>query len=84
MFATVYLHFTPVIFERMLGRYFEESNEFDLPSDVERYANLDDMDLWLTLRKSKEPLGAPHHRAETLRAPRRGARELARSSRVQR
>ena len=53
MFATVYLHFTPVIFERMLGRFFEESHEFDLPSDVERYAALDDMDLWVALRKSK-------------------------------
>lgn len=54
MFATVYLHHTPVIFEKMLARYFEEAQgEFDLPADVERYAYLDDMDLWHTLRKSK-------------------------------
>jgi len=53
MFATVYLHYTPVIFERMLARYFEEAgSEFTLPSDVERYALLDDMDLWVALRKS--------------------------------
>jgi uncharacterized protein len=54
MFATVYLHHTPVIFEKMLSRYFEEArDEFTLPADVERYAQLDDMDLWSTLRKSK-------------------------------
>lgn len=54
MFATVYLHHTPVIFEKMLSRYFEEAREeFDLPADVERYALLDDMDLYSTLRRSK-------------------------------
>lgn len=56
MFATVYLHHTPVIFEKMLSRYFEEArDEFSLPADVERYAKLDDMDLWSTLRRSKNP-----------------------------
>jgi HD superfamily phosphohydrolase len=56
MFATVYLHHTPVIFEKTLSRYFEEArDEFSLPADVERYAQLDDMDLWLTLRNSKNP-----------------------------
>lgn len=56
MFATVYLHYTPVIFEKLLARYFEEArDEFDLPADVERYALLDDMDLWHTLRRSKNP-----------------------------
>lgn len=56
MFATVYLHYTPVIFEKLLARYFDEArDEFDLPADVERYALLDDMDLWHTLRKSKNP-----------------------------
>lgn len=54
MFATVYLHYTPVIFEKMLACYFDEArDEFDLPSDIERYAALDDMDLWQTLRRSK-------------------------------
>lgn len=54
MFATVYLHYTPVIFEKMLACYFEEARtEFDLPSDVDRYAKLDDMDLWQTLRRSE-------------------------------
>jgi uncharacterized protein len=55
MFATVYLHHTPVIFEKMLARYFEETREFSLPADVERYIQLDDMDLWYALRRSKHP-----------------------------
>ncbi len=60
MFATVYLHYTPVIFEKMLSRYFETcresgKTEFSLPADIERYVQLDDMDLMLTLRKSKNP-----------------------------
>lgn len=60
MFATVYLHYTPVIFEKMLSRYFETCklaghNEFFLPADIEKYTALDDMDLLLTLRKSKNP-----------------------------
>jgi len=56
MFATVYLHYTPVIFEKMLSRYFAEAEgEFHLPADVESYASLDDMDLWHTLRKSRNP-----------------------------
>jgi HD superfamily phosphohydrolase len=56
MFATVYLHYTPVIFEKMLAKYFEEArDEFTLPADVERYANLDDMDLLVTLRRSSNP-----------------------------
>jgi HD superfamily phosphohydrolase len=54
MFATVYLHYTPVIFENMLRRYFEDAEgEFALPADVERYALLDDFDLYMTLRKSR-------------------------------
>ena len=60
MFATVYLHHTPVIFEKMLARYFETCSaqgaaEFTLPADIEKYVQLDDMDLMLTLRKSKNP-----------------------------
>ncbi|MBM4282723.1 MAG: HD domain-containing protein [Deltaproteobacteria bacterium] len=56
MFASVYLHYTPVIFEKMLARYFDEARqEFRLPADIERYTQLDDMDLILALRKSKNP-----------------------------
>jgi len=58
MFATVYLHYTPVIFEKMLAKYFETQlhkgrAEFHLPADIEKYTQLDDMDLITTLRKSK-------------------------------
>jgi uncharacterized protein len=54
MFATVYLHHTPVIFEKMLARYFDAAhNEFRLSADVEKYVQVDDMDLWQTLRKSQ-------------------------------
>ncbi len=56
MFATVYLHYTPVIFEKMLARYFEQARgEFDLPADIDRYCAIDDVDLWAALRKSKNP-----------------------------
>ncbi len=60
MFATVYLHYTPVIFEKMLARYFdsqanEGKAEFTLPADIERYTQLDDMDLITTLRRSNNP-----------------------------
>ena len=56
MFVSVYLHHTPVIFEQMLSRYFQTSDDgFGLPSDIEKYIQLDDMDLWHTLRRSKNP-----------------------------
>ncbi|MBL93329.1 MAG: phosphohydrolase [Myxococcales bacterium] len=56
MFASVYLHYTPVIFEKLLARYIEESDgEFALPADVEQYIQLDDVDLWYVLRRSKNP-----------------------------
>lgn len=54
MFAGVYLHHTPVVFEQMLLRYFEEcEGEFSLSSDVEKYARIDDITLWATLRDSQ-------------------------------
>ena len=53
MFASVYLHHTPVIMEKMLERFFIECPEsFSLPADIERYIELDDADLWQTLKKS--------------------------------
>jgi HD superfamily phosphohydrolase len=57
MFATVYLHYTPVIFEKMLAKFFETSTvrPLDLPADVEAYTQLDDVDLWAALRKSTNP-----------------------------
>jgi HD superfamily phosphohydrolase len=54
MFASVYLHHTPVIFEKMLQKYFLESPDaFLLPSDLEAYVKLDDIDIHMHLRQSK-------------------------------
>lgn len=54
MFATVYLHEVPVIYEKMLSRYFTEApDEFSLPASIDEYIKIDDMNLWMTLRKSK-------------------------------
>lgn len=54
MFASVYLHHTPVIMEKMLERFFEESPQsFSLPIDIEKYIELDDVDLWQILKQSK-------------------------------
>jgi HD superfamily phosphohydrolase len=53
MFASVYLHHTPVIMEKMLERFFLESPEsFLLPADIDRYIALDDADLWQALKMS--------------------------------
>lgn len=54
MFASVYLHHTPVIFEKMLQKYFEESPDaFCIPSDLEAYLLLDDIEVYHALRKSQ-------------------------------
>lgn len=54
MFASVYLHHTPVIFEKMLQKYFLENPEaFLLPDDLEAYIKLDDIDIQMHLRQSK-------------------------------
>lgn len=56
MFGSVYLHYTSVVFEKMLQRYFDEAqDEFALPAGVEDYVALDDLELWSALRKSKNP-----------------------------
>ncbi len=53
MFSTVYLHHTPVVFEKLLRHYFEEAEDVALlPSDIEAYAKLDDIWLWGKLRES--------------------------------
>jgi HD superfamily phosphohydrolase len=53
MFASVYLHHTPVIFEKMLQKYFIENQEaFLLPKDIEAYIRLDDIDIQMHLRQS--------------------------------
>jgi uncharacterized protein len=54
MFASVYLHYTPVIFEKLLQKYIREENSgFFLPADIEQYIAQDDLNIWQTLRQSK-------------------------------
>ena len=56
MFVSVYLHHTSVNFDYMLRRYYEESpGEFEIPSDPEAFLFCDDVALWYTLRRSKNP-----------------------------
>lgn len=54
MFASVYLHHTPMIFEKMLQKYFEECEDaFLLPRDLDAYVKLDDIDIQMHLRQSQ-------------------------------
>lgn len=54
MFASVYLHHTPIIFDKMLEKYLQNKNcQFKLPVDIEAYISLNDLDLLQTLRQSK-------------------------------
>lgn len=56
MFASVYFHHVPVIMDKLLEKYLLSQHEFTLPSDIDEYIKLDDMDLWHDLRKSDDPL----------------------------
>ena len=59
MFATVYHHYTPCIFEKMLKVFFEEEaktenkNKFKLPANLDDYIRLDDISIWSALRASE-------------------------------
>lgn len=56
MFASVYLHHTSVIFDKMLELHCLESQDgFRLPPDIESYIRIDDIELWSHLRKSSCP-----------------------------
>jgi HD superfamily phosphohydrolase len=56
MFASVYFHHTPVIFDKMLELHGLESPDgFKLPFDIERYIQVDDIELWSHLRASACP-----------------------------
>ncbi|MFE8601969.1 HD domain-containing protein [Archangium violaceum] len=56
MFVSVYYHHTSVNFDYMLRRYYEEApGEFEIPSDPEAFLACDDVALWYTLRRSKNP-----------------------------
>lgn len=53
MFASVYFHHTPVIFDKLLELHGKNSNGFRIPSDIESYIQIDDIELWFELRRSK-------------------------------
>lgn len=56
MFASVYFHHTPVVFDKMLELHFLNGDQnFHLPADIEAYIQVDDIELWSHLRKSKCP-----------------------------
>lgn len=56
MFATVYLHHTPVLFNELLRRcFFSLGESFTLPGDIEAYLSIDDITIWHTLRTSLNP-----------------------------
>ncbi len=56
MFVSVYYHYIPIGFDSMLLRFFTESPlDFQLPGDVGRYVDMDDIALWSALRTSRNP-----------------------------
>lgn len=55
MFASVYFHHTPVIFDKMLELHAKESDSgFVLPSKIEDYIKIDDVELWTHLRNARD------------------------------
>lgn len=56
MFLSVYYHHTTVSFDYMLKRFYEEAgDEFEIPSDPDRFLYSDDPALFTALRRSKNP-----------------------------
>ena len=54
MFVSVYYHYTPICFDNMLKRYYDEApGEYEIPADVEKYLEHDDIHLTSALRQSK-------------------------------
>jgi len=54
MFVSVYYHHTAVCFDELLRRYYADApGEFEVPSDPEEFLHCDDVELWHTLRRSK-------------------------------
>lgn len=52
MFVMVYFHYRAVCLEQLLLRYFQTSNEYRIPADIEAYQEHDDHYLMKFLRKS--------------------------------
>ncbi|MFT5584315.1 MAG: HD superfamily phosphohydrolase [Cognaticolwellia sp.] len=56
MFVMVYFHHKSVVFEEMLRRYFETPGcPYALPASMETYLNVDDAELEMHLRQSRDP-----------------------------
>jgi HD superfamily phosphohydrolase len=53
MFLMVYFHYKSVIFDKMLGEYFNSPDcDYSLPADIERYAECNDAHLYSHLARS--------------------------------
>jgi HD superfamily phosphohydrolase len=53
MFVMVYFHYKSVCLENLLARFFNTSDEYKIPADIENYQDHDDHFLMNILRKSK-------------------------------
>ena len=54
MFLMIYFHHRAVVYEEMLKRFFEEGgDDYQIPSDIETYARVDDYHLYHHLRSSR-------------------------------
>jgi HD superfamily phosphohydrolase len=54
MFLMVYFHYKSIVFDEILGRYFESApGEYALPADIEAYCDANDAQLYGTLARSK-------------------------------
>ena len=52
MFIMVYFHYRAVCLEQVLYRYFQTSNEYKIPADIEKYQEHDDQFLMKVLKNS--------------------------------
>jgi len=56
MFLMVYFHYKSVVFDEMLGQYFESPDcDYALPADIESYCDYNDAHLYSHLAKSSNP-----------------------------
>jgi uncharacterized protein len=54
MFLMVYFHYKSVVYDAMLGEYFESADcDYALPSDIEAYADCNDAHLYSHLARSR-------------------------------
>ena len=56
MFLMVYFHYKSVVFDEMLGQYFESPDcDYRLPADIDAYRECNDAHLYAHLARSKNP-----------------------------